>query len=76
MSDVNSKVIDSFGERLAVDQAVRALADAANAYELEQAASALAERGDLALAALVRHLDTRNPKLRGGLGLLAGFLGR
>ena len=67
-------VIRTFNERLAVEQGVRALGAAPNAYELERRARELSAQGDAALAALLRQLDTDNPTLRGGLGLLAQHL--
>lgn len=67
-------VIHSFSERLALDQAVRSLADASNAFERERRAQELAKQGDKVVQALVRQLDTDHPGLRGGLGLLAQFL--
>lgn len=74
MNSGNNKVIRSFGERLTLDQAVRALADAPNAYELDRRARDLAQHGDAILNPMLRQLDTENPKLRGGLGLLAQYL--
>ncbi len=77
MSDTpgSDKVIHSFADRLALDQAVRALADAPNNYELERRAQELAAKGEAVLNSLVRYLDTADPTLRGGLGLLAKHLG-
>ncbi len=74
MSGSGDNVIRTFNERLAVEQGVRALGTAPNAYELERRARDLAGQGDAALAALLRQLDTDNPTLRGGLGLLAQHL--
>ncbi len=77
MSETTSsdKVIHSFADRLALDQAVRALADAPNSFEMERRAQELAGHGDAALNSLIRYLDAPNPTLRGGLGLLAKYLG-
>lgn len=74
MSGSGDNVIRTFNERLAVEQGVRALGAAPNAYELERRARELSAQGDAALAALLRQLDTDNPTLRGGLGLLAQHL--
>ena len=74
MTGSGDNVIRSFNERLAVEQGVRALGAAPNAYELERRARELSAQGDAALAALLRQLDTDNPTLRGGLGLLAQHL--
>lgn len=74
MSD--DRIIRGFGDRLAVEQAVRALAQAPNAFELERRARELAEQGEAVIPALLRHLDTDNPTLRGGLGLIARHLDR
>lgn len=76
MSGSGDNVIRTFNERLAVEQGVRALGAAPNAYELERRARELSAQGDAALAALLRQLDTDNPTLRGGLGLLAQNLDR
>lgn len=72
----DGKIIHSFGERLAIDQEVQALAAAANVLELEQRARALAARGKAILPALLRRLDTDNAALRGGLGLVVQQLDR
>jgi len=72
----DNNVIHSFGERLALDQAMRGLADAPNTFERERRAHELAEHGDKVIPALLRQLDTDHPGLRGGLGLLAQFLDR
>ena len=73
MSDQEKRIL-SFGDRLALDRAVKALADARNALELDRAARELAGRGKPALNALLRHLDVSDPALRGGLGRLAQYL--
>ncbi|NOZ48431.1 MAG: hypothetical protein GXP37_00085 [Chloroflexi bacterium] len=74
--DADDKVIHSFGERLAIDQALRALADAPTGYERERRARALAEQGMAILPAFLRQLDTENAEMRGGLGILAQYLNR
>jgi hypothetical protein len=70
------KIVRGFGERLALDEAVQALGRAANALELERRARDLAMQGDAIIPVLVRHLDTDNPTLRGGLTLIARLLDR
>ena len=67
----DDKIISSFSERLALDKAVRALADAPTAFELEKRARALAEQGQAVLKPMLRQLGTRDAQLRGGLGLMA-----
>ncbi|RUA16801.1 MAG: hypothetical protein DSY55_03385 [Clostridia bacterium] len=74
MSDNHSRVLHSFGDRLAIEQAVKALGRTTNAYQQEKLAKELAAKGKPALNALLRHLDASNPTLRGGLGRLATFL--
>jgi hypothetical protein len=69
MSD--DKIIRGFSERLALDRAVRALADAPTAFELEKRARALAQQGKVVLKPMLRHLDTPDAQMRGGLGLVA-----
>jgi len=69
MSD--EKVILGFGERLALENEVRALTDATSAFDLERRARELAQKGDKVLNALLRHLDTHDAQMRGGLGLTA-----
>ena len=69
MSD--DKIIRGFSERLALDKAVRALADAPTAFELEKRARELAGQGEAVLNPMLRQLDTHDPQMRGGLGLVA-----
>ena len=69
MSD--DKIIRGFSERLALNKAMRALSDAPSAFELEKRARELAQQGEVVLKPLLRHLDTSNAQLRGGLGLVA-----
>ena len=73
MSDQERRII-RFGDRLAIDRAVKNLANARNAYEMDRQARELATRGKPALNALLRHLDASDPALRGGLGRLAQHL--
>ncbi len=72
MSD--EKIISGFGERLALENDVRALADASNVFELERRARELAHQGDKVLNALLRQLDTHDAQMRGGLGLTAQYM--
>ncbi len=74
MSD--DKIVRGFSDRLALEEAVQALAQAPNAFELERRARDLAMQGDAIIPVLVRHLDTDNPTLRGGLTLIARHLDR
>ncbi len=73
MSDQDKRIL-SFGDRLAIDWAVKDLASARNAYELDQRARELAAKGKPALNALLRHLEASDPALRGGLGRMAQHL--
>jgi len=73
MSDQEKRIL-SFGDRLAIDRAVKDLANARNVLELDRRARELAARGKPALNALLRHLDASDPALRGGLGRLAQHL--
>lgn len=72
MSD--QKIISGFGERLALENEVRALADVSNVFELERRARDLAQQGDKVLNALLRQLDTHDAQMRGGLGLTAQYM--
>jgi hypothetical protein len=74
MSDKDSRILHSFGDRLAVEQAIKALAQARNAQQQEVLARELAQKGPLALKALLRHLEDSNPAMRGGMGRLAKHL--
>lgn len=74
MSNNDSRILHSFGDRLAIEQAVKALGQTTNAYQQEKLAKELAAKGKPALNALLRHLDANNPTLRGGLGRLATHL--
>lgn len=67
----NAKIINGFSERLALDKAVRALADAPTAFELEKRARELAKQGKAVLNPLLRQLGTGDAQMRGGLGLIA-----
>ncbi len=71
MSDNDSRILHGFSDRLAIERAVKDLANARNAYQQDQQAKALAARGKDVLRALLRHLEASDPTLRGGLGRLA-----
>ena len=73
MSDQDKRILN-FGDRLAIDRAVKELGNVRNAYELDQRARELASKGKPALKALLRYLDASDPALRGGLGRLAQHL--
>jgi len=68
------KIINGFGERLALENEVRALADVSNVFELERRARDLAQQGDKVLNAILRQLDTHDAQMRGGLGLTAQYM--
>lgn len=74
MSDKDSRILHSFGDRLAIDRAVKELAKARNAYRQDQLARELAAKGEPVLKALLRNLEASDPALRGGLGHLAQHL--
>ncbi|MEZ4767621.1 MAG: hypothetical protein R2844_04270 [Caldilineales bacterium] len=75
MGDSSSKIITTFQDRLALDTAVRSLAQTTTAAEARQRAAEIAAKfGDRAIPALVRQLDTTDPQMRGGLGMLAAML--
>ncbi len=69
MSD--DKIIRGFSERLALNKAVRALADAPTTFELEKRVRELAGQGEAVLNPMLRQLDTHDAQLRGSLGLVA-----
>lgn len=75
MSDSSSKIITTFQDRLALDTAMKSLAQTSTAAEIRQRAAAIAAQfGDRALPALLGHLNTTDPQMRGGLGMLAAML--
>ena len=74
MSDQDSRILHSFGDRLAIERAVKDLAKARNAYQQDQMAKKLAARGKPVLRALLRNLEASDPALRGGLGRLVKYL--
>lgn len=75
MSDSSSKIITTFQDRLALETAVKSLAETTSAAEIRQRAAEIAAKfGDRAIPALVGHLNTTDPQMRGGLGMLAAML--
>jgi hypothetical protein len=63
-------------ERRAVEAAFDALAEASGQVELAKRAQTIADYGCAALPVLLARLDTEDPHLRVGLGLVAQRLGR
>ncbi len=60
---------------MALETAVKSLADTTSAAQIRQrAAEIVAKFGDRAIPALVGHLNTTDPQMRGGLGMLAAML--
>lgn len=75
MSDSSSKIITTFQDRLALETAVKSLAETTTAAEVRQRAGEIAAQfGDRAIPALIGHLNTTDPQMRGGLGMLAAML--
>ncbi len=70
------KILTGLMERRALEAAFDALAEAADPTEMAQRARAVADFGDAALAGLLARLHTEDPKVRGGLGLVAQLLDR
>ncbi|MEA3337773.1 MAG: hypothetical protein U9R25_17900 [Chloroflexota bacterium] len=74
MSDRHSKIITSFQNRLALENAIRSFADTSDDQELYEKAQGIAEQhGEQAIPAMLAALNTSNPQLRGGLGYLSTF---
>ena len=73
---MTDKIINTFQQRRQLEQAVADLAQTDNEAELAQAARAIAHAfpHELILTLLVKHLDTPNGQIRGGLGHLAALL--
>jgi len=63
-------------ERRALEAAFDALAQATDPVEIAQRARVIADFGEAALAGLLARLHTEDPKVRGGLGLVAQLLDR
>ena len=76
MNKEHDRIIYGFGEKLAIDKAVRALADAPDRFSMEEQARVLARRGAAVIPAILRHLGTDNPTLRSALGLIAQHMDR
>ncbi len=76
LSVMTDKIINTFQQRRQLEQAVADLAQTNNEVELAQAARTIAHGfpHDLILPLLVKHLDTPNGQIRGGLGHLAALL--
>lgn len=74
MSDKESRIIHGFGDRLAIDRAVKALGQARNSHQQDKLAQELAAKGKPVLNALLRHLEANDPTLRGGLGRLVQYM--
>ncbi len=66
-----AKILTGLAERLAVDAAIAELATISEPAQLAERAEAIAQHGEVALAALIAALDTDDPRLRGGLGQVA-----
>ena len=75
MSDSSSKIITTFQDRLALETAVKSLANTTTAAEIRHRAAEIAAKfGDRAIPVLVGQLNTTDPQMRGGLGMLAAML--
>jgi hypothetical protein len=72
---MNDKIIN-FQQRRQLEQAIAAFADAVNERQLIEAARRIVLEfpGDAVLAALLKHLDTQDGQIRGGLGHVATLL--
>lgn len=72
----DAKVLTGFLERRALEEAFAELAHVTDPAVAQQQAQAIATHGAAALQHLVSLLDTTDPQLRGGLGLVARYLPR
>jgi len=70
------KVLTGLLERRTIEAAFDALAAAATPAELSKHAQAIADHGNAALPVLLARLNTEDPKVRGGLGLVVQRLER
>ncbi len=70
------KVLTGLMERRALEAAFDALAEAANSVEMSRCAQTVADFGSAVLPVLLNRLNTEDPKVRGGLGLVAQRLDR
>lgn len=73
---MTDKIINTFQQRRQLEQAIADLGQTGNEAELAQAARAVVHTfpAELILTLLVKHLDTPNGQLRGGLGHMAALL--
>jgi hypothetical protein len=71
VSDQETKVLTGLMERRAVEAEFDALAQAQNATERVRGAQRIADRGSAGLPVFLARLDTDDPHVRGGLGLVA-----
>jgi hypothetical protein len=76
VSEQGAKVLTGLMERRALEAEFDALAQAQSATELAGRAQRIAERGGAGLPVLLARLDTEDPHVRGGLGLVAQRLDR
>src|SRR5688572_8453710 len=70
------KIINSFQQRRQLNQEISALAETQNEAELLERVRQLVRdySADLLASMVLKHLDTPNSQLRGGLGHLAALL--
>ncbi|MEZ4736776.1 MAG: hypothetical protein R3E79_57580 [Caldilineaceae bacterium] len=73
---MTDKIINTFQQRRQLEQAIADLAQTSSETELAQAARAIVHTfpQELVLALLVKHLETPNGQIRGGLGHIAALL--
>lgn len=76
MTEGDSKIITTFAQRRAIEQAIKALGTTATEEELDQRVAEIANAGEGVLPALINQLDTSSAQMRGGLGRLAQRLPR
>ncbi len=76
MTERDSKIITTFSQRRAIEQAIKALGETTTEEELDQRVAEIANSGEGVLPALINQLDTSNAQIRGGLGRLAQRLPR
>ncbi|MDQ1301638.1 MAG: hypothetical protein QG637_1560 [Chloroflexota bacterium] len=70
------KVLTGLLERRAIEAAFDALAEAPTPAEMARCAQTVADHGSAVLPVLLARLNTEDPKVRGGLGLVAQRLER
>jgi hypothetical protein len=76
VSEESGKIITTLRRRRELEAALRALRTARDDDELDAQARALAQQGAPVLAAILRSLDTADPRLIGALGKVAMYLER